>query len=160
MNIQDIAVLKFKNLKGDRIEYIRTKTKDTNRKLKQITTFLNDYSISIIDKYKRKYGQENDYVFQILESGLVPEQEKARVKGFTRFINQHIKIIATNNSLPVDISTYWARHSFATLLVNKGASLEFMSEALGHSDLITTQIYFAGFTDDTKKDFAKGLLDF
>jgi integrase/recombinase XerD len=44
--------------------------------------------------------------------------------------------------------------------VNKGASLEFMSEALGHSDLKTTQTYFAGFTNETKKQFADSLFDF
>ena len=160
MNIQDIAVLKFKDLKEDRIEYVRTKTKDTNKKLKQITTYLNEYSISIIEKYKRKHGQPNDYVFEILESGLSPEQEKGKVKRFTRFINQHIKIIAVNNVFPGDISTYWARHTFATMSVNKGASLEFMSEALGHSDLSTTQIYFAGFTNEIKKEFSQSIMDF
>ena len=36
---------------------------------------------------------------------------------------------------------YWARHTYATMSVNKGASLEFMREALGHSHLKTTMIY-------------------
>jgi integrase/recombinase XerD len=44
--------------------------------------------------------------------------------------------------------------------VNKGASLEFMSEALGHSDLKTTQTYFAGFTNETKKQFAQFIVRF
>jgi integrase/recombinase XerD len=160
MNIHDIAILKFKNLHQDRIEFIREKTKDTNRGSKTITTFLNDYSNHVIKKYQRKNGKEDDYVFKILEKEMTPEQIKAKVKIFTRFINQHVKKLAEQNNLPGEISTYWARHTFATMSVNKGASLEFMSEALGHSDLKTTQTYFAGFTNETKKQFANSLFDF
>ena len=160
MNIHDMAVLKFKNLHSDRIEFIREKTKDTNRGNKTITTFLNDFSNHVIKKYKRNSSKADDYVFEIIEKGMTPEQIKSKVKIFTRFINQHIKILAKKNNVPGEISTYWARHTFATLSVNKGASLEFMREALGHSDLRTTQTYFAGFTDETKKQFANSLFDF
>jgi integrase/recombinase XerD len=160
MNIQDIAGLKYKDLKPDRIEFVRAKTQDTNKRLKQITTFLNDQSQAIIEKYQTKPVSNDNYVFPILENGLTAVEIKKRVKLFTRFINQHVKIIAQDNDLPSGISSYWARHTFATTAVNKGASLEFMSEALGHNDLKTTQVYFAGFTNDTKKEFAKGLLDF
>ena len=160
MNIHDIAILKFKNLHEDRIEFIREKTKDTSRESTTITTFLNDYSREIINKYQRKKGKDDDYVFDILEKDMTPAQIKSKVKIFTRFINQHIKVLVEQNELPGEISTYWARHTFATMSVNKGASLEFMREALGHSDLKTTQTYFAGFTNETKKQFANSLFDF
>ncbi|MBK6526241.1 MAG: tyrosine-type recombinase/integrase [Crocinitomicaceae bacterium] len=62
--------------------------------------------------------------------------------------------------LPEDISTYWARHSYATNAIKKGASLEFIQESLGHENLKTTQIYFAGFDSDTKREFAQHLMDF
>ena len=52
------------------------------------------------------------------------------------------------------------KHTFATMSVKKGTALEFMSEALVHSDLKTTRLYFAGFNDETKKEFAKKLMDF
>lgn len=62
--------------------------------------------------------------------------------------------------LPLDLSTYWARHSFAANSIRKGASMEFISEALNHSDLSVTKNYFAGFEDKAKKEFANSLLDF
>ena len=68
--------------------------------------------------------------------------------------------MAKDNKLPEDISSYWARHSFATNSLRKGASMEFISEALNHSDLSVTKNYFAGFEDEAKKDFANKLLDF
>lgn len=160
INIHDLAMLKFSNLHDDRIEFIRAKTKDTGKEEKLIRTYLNDVSKQLINKYKRQNPKPNDYLFEIIEQGMTPEQIKRKVKVFTRFINQHIKVLAQNNDLPKEISCYWARHSFATIAVNKGASLEFMSEALGHSDLKTTQGYFAGFSSEIKKDFAQTLFDF
>ncbi len=160
MNIQDIANLTFSNLKNDRIEFIRAKTKDRTNGSKQITTFLNDVSREIITKYQNKDNSPANYVFSIIDEGMNPSEIKSKVKLFTRFINQHLKKLAKANELPEDISTYWARHTFATNSVNQGASLEFMREALGHTDLKTTQSYFAGFTDETKKDFAQTLFNF
>ncbi len=40
------------------------------------------------------------------------------------------------------------------------ATLEFMKESLGHKDMATRQAYFAGFDDDTKKEFVEGLMGF
>jgi hypothetical protein len=38
--------------------------------------------------------------------------------------------------------------------------MEFISEALNHSDLSVTQNYFAGFEAETKKTFAKNIMNF
>jgi integrase/recombinase XerD len=38
--------------------------------------------------------------------------------------------------------------------------MEFAQEALGHSNIKTTQNYFAGFDDDTKREYSKGMMDF
>jgi len=75
-------------------------------------------------------------------------------------INQHIKKLAETIELPSNISTYWARHSFATSAIRNGASMEFVSEALSHSDLKTTQSYFAGFEEESKKEIMKSLMEF
>jgi len=68
--------------------------------------------------------------------------------------------LAVANKLPSDISFYYARHSFATNSLRKGASMEFISEALNHSDLSVTKNYFAGFEDEAKKEFANSIMNF
>ena len=70
------------------------------------------------------------------------------------------KRFAEHHNINGDISTYWARHSFATNAIRKGASMEFVSEALSHSDLKTTQNYFAGFEDSSKKELMDSSMDF
>ncbi len=55
------------------------------------------------------------------------------------------------------VTTYVARHSFSTILKKSGASTEFIQEALGHTDVKTTQNYLDSFDKEIKKEFADKL---
>jgi site-specific recombinase XerD len=55
---------------------------------------------------------------------------------------------------------YFLGHFFATNSIRKGATMEFIQESLCHSSIATTQLYFAGFEDDSKRKFAHNLMDF
>lgn len=160
MNIKDIALLKMKNLQGEEITYFRAKTLHTKKSdLVEIVVHLNEYSKSIIELYRTGIKGE-DYLFPIVSALDSQKQKHRRIKNFTRFINQHINLLAKEVGFDFRISTYWARHSFATTSIRKGASMEFVSEALNHRSLKTTLNYFAGFEDDKKKEFAESLMDF
>ena len=161
MNMKDIVALKYKNLTDNTIVFYRSKTLFTSKTaLKPITIYLNDYTKSIISKYGNLNKLSDNYVFTILDGNETEEEKQIKSKNFTRYVNQHIKKLCEDNELPQEISTYWARHSFATLSIQKGASMEFMQESLGHKNMATTQAYFAGFDDETKKEFAQNLMDF
>jgi integrase/recombinase XerD len=161
MNIKDIALLRFKDLKDDRLEYYRAKTINTNKTdLKPISVYLNGFSQLIIEKYGAKERSSDALIFPIISKALSKEEQHFKIKNFTRFVNQHLKKLAKAEELPEDISTYWARHTFSTMAIRKGQSMEFVSEALNHSDLKTTQNYMAGFEDDVKKEFANTLMNF
>jgi len=161
MNIKDILYLTWKNIEEDQIIFVREKTKRTKKaNSKSIQVPLTDFARSFIEKYGDIDRDKNNFVFPILNKQMT-EEEKHRVKlNFIRFINQHLKKLAKANGLTEDISTYWARHSFATSAVRKKASMEYVSEALGHSDLKTTKNYFAGFEDKTKKEILEDITDF
>ena len=158
MNFKDIALLKYSDIKKDRFTYYRAKTFDKTSEKTEITIYLTDFTNGIISKYGVK--NKSDYVFNILVKEDNSEEQYKKIKNFTRFINDHIKRIAKRNDLPSDISTYWARHSFATNSMRKGVSMEFISEALNHSDLSVTKNYLDGFEDETKKEFANSIMDF
>jgi integrase/recombinase XerD len=161
MNIKDIALLKYKDLQGDKIVFYRAKTKTTSKaNLKPVTVYLNDYSLSIIEKYGNKDKSIQNLIFGIISEENSPEQNFRAIKNFTISINKSLKKLALSNGLTQDISTYWARHSFATNAIRNGASMEFVSEALSHSDLKTTQGYFAGFEDSAKREIMNNLMKF
>ena len=161
MNIKDIALLRFKDIQHGKVEFFRAKTRLTSKgNLRAVTAFLNDFSQGIIDKYSNDIRYPESLVFDILTGDETPQRQHAKIKNFTRFVNQHLKKLCRANDLPEQISTYWARHSFATNAVRNGATMEFIQESLGHENLATTQSYFAGFDSDTKKEFADTIMNF
>ena len=58
------------------------------------------------------------------------------------------------------ISTYTARHSFASVLKRSGANIAYISESLGHSDLKTTENYLASFEKEERVKNAAFLTNF
>jgi integrase/recombinase XerD len=161
MNIKDIVSLKQKDIKDRKFDFYRAKTKLTSiSNSKPITVYLNDFSEEIIKKYGNNSNDPESYVFNILSNNLTAKQKHNIKNNFIRSINQHLKNLCKELQLPEDISTYWARHSFATNSIRKGLSMEFMQESLGHKDLKTTENYFAGFENDVKREFANNVMDF
>jgi len=45
--------------------------------------------------------------------------------------------------LPVALTTYVSRHSWATIAKSKNVPVNVISDALGHESIATTQIYLA-----------------
>ncbi|WP_255545463.1 tyrosine-type recombinase/integrase [Echinicola sp. 20G] len=59
------------------------------------------------------------------------------------------------------MSTYWARHSFATMAIRKNASIEYVGESLGHSDIRTTKSYIDSIMDEeSDQKMIDGMMDF
>ncbi|MCZ2130797.1 MAG: site-specific integrase [Bacteroidia bacterium] len=161
MNLKDILNIKFEDIQGETFSFYRAKTINTKtEELTPVTVFLNDFTKGVIEKYGNTNTSPENYVFTIIDRTQDPERQYRQVKIFTRYINQHFKNDAESLGIKEDISLQWARHSFATRAIRNKASMEFVSEALGHSNLQTTKGYFAGFASDQKKEFAATLMDF
>lgn len=72
-------------------------------------------------------------------------------------ISANISNIAAAAGITKHVTFHTARHTFATLLLTKGADLYTTSKLLGHADISTTQIYAK--IVDAKKQEAVSLLD-
>ena len=89
-----------------------------------------------------------------------PDVERQVVQQLTKTINKYMKRVAMEIGLNKNVTTYTARHSFATILKYSGASVEYISEALGHAETKTTKSYLAGFDDKTIHEVSKALTAF
>ena len=56
------------------------------------------------------------------------------------------------------LTTYAARHSFATVLKRSGVPMELISESPGHRSLHTTEAYLDSFEDFTRRKYAEMLI--
>lgn len=73
-------------------------------------------------------------------------------------MNEVLRILGKRLGVETNITTYVARHSFASVLKKSGVNIALISEALGHSDLATTQIYLDSFDNEQVDKAMKNLL--
>lgn len=149
MNLVDIAHLKPQNIQSGRIEYTRRKTHTG------YSIALNEITLALLERYAIPGAQ---YLFPILSEFHVTEkQQQERIHRVMVDINQSLRTIAGRLSIPGYISFYTARHTYASALKERGVSTDVISEALGHSNLKTTEIYLKQF-DRSVIDKADALL--
>lgn len=148
MNVKDFCLLKWENIEGDVLKYERAKTTTTEKKKKYIRIALKPESKAIIRKWGNPSLNKADFIFSHLESNMTPERQRSVYKDLTKRINKYIKCIALKLEIPQHVTTYSARHSFATVLKRSGANIAMISDLLGHSDLSVTQNYLDSFEDD------------
>jgi len=87
------------------------------------------------------------------------EVQKQKAKDqFVHVINHHMKKIGMDIGYDKPLTTYAARHSFATVLKRSGAPMELISESLGHKSLQTTEAYLDSFEDNTRRKFMENLI--
>ena len=149
INFVDMAYLKADNIIDKRLIYNRKKTK------KLIKLPMQEKALHIIDKYK----SDNCYLFPVLSDFHKTEVQKAnRIHKVLAKVNKCLKEIGTELNLPIDITTYVARHTYATVLKRSGVNTSIISESLGHSSEKVTQIYLDSFENSQIDEAMKNLL--
>lgn len=150
INFVDIALLTKENLIENRLIYVRRKTK------KLVKLPLHSKAIELIDSYRE---ENNLYLFPILSSFHQTEQQKAnRIHKVISKVNKSLKSIGKELCLSVNLTTYVARHSFATILKKSGIPTAIISETLGHSTEKITQVYLDSFDNAQIKEAMSNLL--
>jgi integrase len=145
MNVKDFCLLKWGNIDGDMLTYNRAKTQRSKKESKSIAVAIKSESLEIIKKWGQPSISKDAYIFPHLEIGMSAEKERATYQQLTKTINKYIKKIATELNLKKEVTTYFARHSFATVLKRSGAKIEMISELLGHSNVNVTESYLDSF---------------
>lgn len=144
MNFRDIFNLRYQNVSWDAIRYVRKKTEGTEASEEQIEVPFSEPLKNIIVKLGNDNKQPASYVFPILEGvkDLVKQDDIIRQKIKTT--NKWLKELCKSIDIP-PVTTYAARHSYASLLKESGESVEMIRELLGHSDVRTTEAYLKRF---------------
>ncbi len=162
MNFKDIFNLKYAQIKDDNFKFIREKTKLTTKDAPiTVDVQLNKYSINIIEKWGNQNRNPDNYVFPFVNTEKSEEDRLKARKQFIKLTNKHLKRICLKIGIEKDVTTYVARHTFASIVINKGHSIEVLRELLGHSDIKTTQNYIKDIIPPSKKkEIANSLLEF
>jgi site-specific recombinase XerD len=154
INFVDMMKLKKENIKEDKFEYVRSKTK--SRFIVKILPPVR----AILDYYLSR-GLNTDYVFPILlKNDLTPIQiENRKHKTLSKF-NKDLKELAKLAEVDKNVTSYVIRHSFATNSKQMGISADVISQSMGHSNVNITNSYLKDFEDDVIDDANEKLLHF
>lgn len=153
MNFYDMMKLQWSNIDGDRIHYVRSKTKG------RFSIQVLEPVKRILDYYKSRQGNTS-YIFPILlKENLTPSQTQNRRKKVLKQYNSKLKKIAALVGIDKPITSYYARHSMATNLKHNGVSTDIIGQAMGHQDIKVTQSYLMEFDDDVIDNAMKKLLE-
>lgn len=153
MNFADMITLKWDNIVDSRIYYTRLKTKRNFqiKILEPVQEILNFY---------KEYPSNTNYVFPILlKDNLSPSQVENRKNKVLKEFNYALKEIGKLANINKPITTYVARHSFATCMKQKGVSTDVISESLGHQNIAITQTYLKSFSNSVLDEAAKVLFN-
>lgn len=124
INTKDLLLAKKSQVKNGRLEYIREKTG------KKYSIKIEPEALALIKKYKGN----GDYLLDAMDTC-------KHYTSFSREINEGLQLIGYRseedkdiiNPLIPGITTYYARHTWATMAYEIGVPMEIVSQALGHS---------------------------
>ena len=71
--------------------------------------------------------------------------------------NEYLKLVAHVVGIEKPVSSHWARHTGATLLLNEGINMKIVSKICGHSSTRITEQIYAKLLDETVVDAVQDL---
>lgn len=133
MAVRDIMNLQKDNLKDGVITYRRSKT----------GRILSCRVITELQQLLDKYASDDSHLFPFLLSD--SHHSHRDYKTALRRLNRHLHKLENVLHIPFHLTTYVARHSWASLAQECNTPIEKISQALGHTSTIITQVYLKAF---------------
>lgn len=133
----DLAHLRKSNIRNGELIYHRHKTR------KQLSMEIPPYALRLIEQY---CTPDSDYLFPILRKDLHGgwEEYQCYQEALRRY-NRLLKQVVMRFLPGVRVSSYTARHTWATLAYHMGIPVGAISQSLGHSSIRVTEVYLKPF---------------
>ncbi len=150
INVVDMLRLKKTDICNGEIRFTRRKTEDEIQ-IEVIIPITQELSniISIL-------GTGKEHIFPFLDdcpARTVEEQRK--LDNFTHNVNVRVQKCCEELNISEHLTTYTARHTYATRLISKGVPLAVVSKSMGHSSIHTTMNYLDNLTKEKRLANAK-----
>lgn len=133
----DLVHLRKSDLRNRRITYRRHKTG------KLMVVDVPPDAMRLLQKYRDK--TDSEYLFPLLHGGLFMEEHHHRYQETLRHFNRELARLMKQLLPGVSVSSYTARHTWATLAYHSGVPVGLISQSLGHSSIRVTMTYLKPF---------------
>lgn len=149
-----MRISNYSKVKRNDIEDGYIKVTDQKNNDKQLRIPLNDFSLSILEKYDYKLPSISTQKFNVYIKEVFEAMEYTHdVKKTTRIGN---KIVEVDIPFKDRISSHTARRTFITIMKNKKVPDKVIMEFTGHKSLEVFNKYYKP-NDDDRKDFMKNV---
>jgi len=163
INFVDLAQLRWRDLSWaavgtghpDRLHYVRQKTGG------KFSLRLLAPAAAVVAAYRPlTFATLDSYVFPVLDSAkhVSPAQVKNRLHKVLGQVNNDLKTLGLLAGIATPLTTYVARHTFATTLRMSGAGTAVISQAMGHKSEAVTAVYLDSFASELVDTAFEGLL--
>lgn len=115
---------------------------------KQITLRIPREALPLLKEFKDK-DETSLYLFPILNAA--PEGDEALYECYQKALrnfNKMLRVLAKRLLPGIKISSYTARHTWATLAYHIGMPIGIICQALGHSSIRVTETYLKPFENE------------
>lgn len=140
MSFVDIAYLKKSDIRNGQLQYSRKKTGQT------LTISWEKPMQEIVDAYSH-LTKDTPYLLPIITKQ--DGTERKQYEKAEHNVNRNLKKIGEMVGLHIPLTTYVARHSWASIMRDMGNDITVVGKGLGHSDIKTTQIYLSTIDNST-----------
>ena len=134
----DLAFLRKSDIKDGFIIYYRRKTG------KRVAVKIEPCMTEIINRHN---DDKSPYLFPLLTE-TDPRKAERQYKNLIGRYNRTLKRLSRICGLKKKVTSYTARHTWATIANQKGIGLGCISKALAHTSLVTTQNYLKEIDDE------------
>lgn len=132
MSFVDMAYLRKSDLKNGMLSYRRKKTGQ------QLHIRWERCMQEIVEKHP---NVTTEYLLPVIADPTASDRKQ--YENALHLVNRKLKLVAEMAGLPVPLTMYVSRHSWASIAKRKNIPLSVISEGMGHDSETTTQIYLA-----------------
>ena len=149
----DLAYLRKSDLRGNVISYRRRKTG------RPLSVTLTTEAMFLLQKYMNR-EEQSPYLFPILHSDEGSPKAYREYQLALRNFNYQLELLGKALGLKDRLSSYTARHTWATTAYYCEIHPGIISEAMGHSSITVTETYLKPFRSKKIDEANRQVLDF
>ena len=149
----DLAYLRKSDLRGNVISYRRRKTG------RPLSVTLTTEAMFLLQKYMNR-EEQSPYLFPILHSDEGSPKAYREYQLALRNFNYQLELLGKALGLKDRLSSYTARHTWATTAYYCEIHPGIISEAMGHSSITVTETYLKPFRNKKIDEANRQVLDF
>lgn len=149
----DLAYLRKSDLRGDMITYRRRKTGKT------LSVTLTPDALGLLRR-RASTNEASPYLFPILTGDEGTEEAYREYRLALRTFNRRLESFGRTLGLEGRLSSYTARHTWATLAYHCEIHPGIISEAMGHSSITVTETYLKPFRNRRIDEANKKVIEY